>query len=235
VTADDEPARLAAATDVDTAGRTLHVIFRSAAEPPLAGGPAYLEAEVSLLAGPAIRLISSSARATGRSREYSFAARGPDGRSLRDPFADAVEIGGVQTSTPLTAERPVLQQVLLNQFLTLESVRDAVPDGHTAELEVRCVRQLGLEGQPNDNVPTAAVVLHLRMPRNDDELADRYRRAAETITSTPQFTVGREQLLTELCTARNRLAIDALTALVSHPDTSVAARARHALSALPGT
>ena len=47
-----------------------------------------------------------------------------------------------------------------------------------------------------------------------------------------QFDVHREQLVVELCTARNSLAVDALTTLTHHPDGSVAARAKQALDAL---
>jgi hypothetical protein len=70
------------------------------------------------------------------------------------------------------------------------------------------------------------------MHRDDAALARQYRRVADAIMKTGQFDVEREKLLVELCTARNRLVVDALSFLVGHPDAGVAARARQALTDL---
>ena len=223
-----------AAADVTVAGRVLRVDFRSPAEPVLAGGPAYLEVVISLLAGDPTRLVAGSARATGRSREYSFSAETPAGTPLRDPFAGAVEIGGVQTAVPVAPDAPALEHVLLNQFLTLEALRDAVPDGETADIVVRCSRTLALDGEATDDVPAATAEHRLPLRRDDAALADTYRRAAADIMATHQFTAERERLLLELTTARNDLAAEPLSTLTEHPDAQVSARAAHALEALRG-
>jgi hypothetical protein len=220
-----------ATADVETAGRVLQVAFTPDAGPLLAGGPVYLDGVVSLLMGDPVGLLSSAARATGRSREYAFAAEGPDGVPLRDPFSDAVEIGGIETSRPLTMTAPVTEHLLVNQFLTLEDVRDAIPDGQTTELVVRCSRLLRLEGLPEDPA-TATAAVHLWIRRDDAALANYYREAADAIMATQQFDVAREQRLVELFSARSELATDALSSLIDHPDAYVAARARQALAAL---
>ena len=218
---------------VRTAGRTLRVLFRPPAEPVLAGGPVHLDAVVELVAGEPAGLVSSSARATGRSRDYTFEAQGPDGTPLADPFATAVEVGGVATVTPLTRDAPVAEEVLLNQFLALESLAAAVPDGGTLELAVRCARRLALGGLTDDDAPAATAVVGIRMRRDDAELARRYRSAAEAVAGESRHTVDRERHLAELFSARNPLAGPALTALAGHPDPAVAAAARAALDALP--
>jgi hypothetical protein len=216
-------------TDVTSGGRTVRVEFRPAEEPVLVGGPVRLDAVISLLSGDPVELASGSARATGRNRDYTFTARARSGAPLRDPYADAIEIGGVDTSVPLTTDAPVIEEVLLNQFLALESLRDTVPDGGSTELVVRCARQLRLEGLPAE---TAVTDLRVPMRRDDAALARHYADAAAEVAGTAQFDVHRERLLVELCTARDPLVADALSSLVDHPDGSVAARAAQALTAL---
>ena len=221
-----------ATADVETAGRTLQVVFTPDAGPLLAGGPAYLDGVVSLGMGDPVGLLASAARATGRSREYTFTADGPDGAPLRDPFADAVEIGGIETSRPLTTNAPVTEHLLLNQFLTLEDLRDGIPDGHAADLVLECSRMLRLEGVPQQDAPRATAAVHLLIRRDDAALASYYRQQADAVMAAKQFDVVREQRLVELFSARNELARDALSSLTDHPDGYVAARARQALAAL---
>jgi hypothetical protein len=222
----------AAADEVETAGRILRMVFRPDAMPLLAGAPAYVDGVISLRAGDPVALLTSGARATGRSREYAFTATGPDGIRVTDPFADAVEMGWVETFFQLAPSTPVTEHLLLNQFLTLERVRDAVPDGDTTELVVQCARVLRLQGYPNEDAPTATAELHLRIRRDDAAVRRRYDQAAEAIMATEQFDVFREQRLVELVCARNELVVDALTSMTSHRDSSVAARAQQALAAL---
>jgi hypothetical protein len=227
VTAGDGPT----AAEVETAGRAFRVAFHPPAGPVLAGGPAVLDAVVSLAAGDPVKVLTSSARATGRSGEYLFEATGPDGGPLRDPYADAIEIGGVETQRLVTTDESLAERVLLNQFLALESVRETVPEGAGAELVVRCARLLRLEGVPEEP-PTAALAVHLRVHRDDAALARYYAEAADTIMGSAQVGVASEQRLVELCNARNELAAGALSSLTAHPDAGVAARARYALAAL---
>jgi hypothetical protein len=221
-----------AAVDVETAGRTLQVVFRPDAGPLLAGGPAYLDGTVSLVRGDPVGLLASAARATGRSREYVFTADGPGGTPLRDPFADAIEIGGIETPRPLTTSAPVTEHLLLNQFLTLEDLRDGISDGDSTDLIVECSRVLRLEGVPQQDAPRATAAVHLLIRRDDATLARYYRQQADAIMATQQFDVMREQRLTELFSARTELARHALSSLTDHPDGYVAARARQALAAL---
>ncbi len=91
--------------DVIVTYRTVAVEFSADAGPLLAGGPVSLEVVISLREGEPADLIASSSRATGRSPEYAFTGTLPGGAALRDPYADAVEIG-VQTSQSLPAARP---------------------------------------------------------------------------------------------------------------------------------
>jgi hypothetical protein len=74
--------------------------------------------------------------------------------------------------------------------------------------------------------------LSLTLHRDDAAVADRYRSAAAAVMAAKHFDVYREQLVVEMCNARNSFVADALTTLTRHPDGSVAARARQALDAL---
>jgi hypothetical protein len=212
--------------------RTFRVTFGPADEPALAGGPVHLRVVVALLSGGPVQLAESAARATGRSREYAFTANGPDGGPLPDPFADAVEIGGVETFREVTTEVPVTADVLLNQFLELDRVREALPDGGTLQLAVHCRRWLRLRTQADDETAAASAIVHVQMRRDDAELARRFQTAAAAILRAGQFDVARERLLTELVSARSPLAIGALSALLGHSDGYIVARAPQALDAL---
>jgi hypothetical protein len=218
--------------DVIVADRTVAVEFSADAGPLLAGGPVSLEVVISLRDGEPADLIASASRATGRSPEYAFTGTLPGGATLRDPYAGAVEIGGVQTAQSLTAQAPVVQHVLLNQFLTLEDVLDHLADGDSIELVLQAGREIRFEGSPDGEAVRAEASLTLTLRRDDAALAARYRKAAEAVMAARQFDVRREQLVVELCTARNSLAVDALTTLTHHPDGSVAARAQQALDVL---
>jgi len=218
--------------EVALAGRTLRVDFQSGAEPLLAGGPVYLEVAISLLAGEPTRLVTGAARATGRSREDAFSASTPAGTPLQDPFARAPELGGVQTALQLLVGTPAIERVLLNQFLTLEALRDAVPEGEAADIVIHCSRTLSLEGEKHGDAQAATTDLNLSMRRDDAALSDVYKRAAAEIMASLQFTARREQLVVELTTARNALAAEPLSVLTEHSDSQVSTRAAQALQAL---
>lgn len=217
-------------TQLEIAGRAVDVMFRADAAPSLAGGPAYVEAVISLLDGPSGGIVSSVARATGRSRDFLFSALDPVGAPLRDPYAEAIEIGGVETVLPLTQQAPVTQRVLVNQYLTLEQLRTVAQDGITSEFLLRCARVVKFDA--DQEAITAESVLTLRLLRDDAALERHYRRLAEAVRATPQFDATRELLVLELVTARSPLAVGALSALADHPDGAVSARVRQALTAL---
>lgn len=220
------------------AGRTVEVEYAVDGGRRLAGGPLNLTVTVALRDGAPGRLISSSARSTGRSREYTFEGTLgtlAGGRTLRDPYADAIEIGGVQTAQDLRVGNPVVQHVLVNQFLTLEDVLAEVADGDSVELNLRGRRQIqfeGWSGQGSQDAGGASAVLRLTMHRDDSALAAFYRRSADAALAAAQADPSRERRVVELCTARNQLAVQALTELGRHSDPSVADRARQALAAL---
>lgn len=231
--AGDDP--ITASVTVTGAGRSVEVTWAVAGGRLLAGGPLFLEVTIALRDGAPGRLIASSARSTGRSREYSFSGTALDGRTtLRDPYADALEFGGVQTAQDLRADTQVVQRVLVNQFLTLEDARTAVADGDAVDLLLRAHREVRFEDGPADHGPgrDATADLRLTLHRDDAALAAFYRRAAEAVLGAAQADPAREQRVLELCTARNQVAAPALTALARHPDPTVADRARRALAAL---
>ena len=231
----DDP--VTAAATVTGAGRTVHVDYTVGGGRLLAGGPLALTVTIALRDGEPGRLISSSARSTGRSREYSFhgTLSTPSGETtLRDPYADAIEIGGVQTAQDLRADTPLVQRVLVNQFLTLEDVLAAVADGDSVELALRAQREVRFEGGSADDQPHAgaAAALRITLHRDDAALAAFYRRCADHVLEAAQADPVREQWVVELCTSRNQWAVPALTELARHPDRSVADRARQALADL---
>lgn len=236
LTPDDDPIT-ASATFVG-AGRSVELDYAVAGGRLLAGGPLELTVTVALRDGAPGRLISSSARSTGRSREYSFhgtLGTLAGGTTLRDPYADAIEIGGVQTAQDLRVDTPVVQHVLVNQFLTLEDVLAEVADGDSVELILRARRQVQFEGWSGDGAQDASgapAVLRLTVHRDDSALAAFYRRSADAVLAAAQADPTRERRVVELCTARNQLAAQALTELGRHSDLSVANRARQALAAL---
>lgn len=216
------------------AGRSVDVGYAVDGGRLLAGGPLSLTVTVSLRDGAPGRLIASSARSTGRSREYTFHGTLVGGTTLRDPYADALELGGVQTAQDLQIDIPVVQHVLVNQFLTLEDALAEIDDGDSVELLLQARRQLQFEDRPADGPPDAGPVadLSLTLHRDDAALAAFYHRTAEAVLGAAQADPAREQRVVQLCTARNHLAAPALTELARHPDPSVADRARRALAAL---
>ncbi len=213
---------------VPVAGRRLAMACRPESEELLAGGPVWLAAELRLIEGEPIGLVAGSSRASGRSTEYRCEADG-----LRDPFADAVEIGGVETTRRLSSAEPVREELLLNQFLTLEDLLTRVPEGATARVDVRCRRRLLVDppessgeppGEPAEAVDEIAVTLR----RDDARVREDYLATARTILAGVVDTV-RNRLLIELTCARSPLAGDAWQLLTSHPDPVVAGRARQML------
>jgi len=210
--------------------RDLEVAFEPEEEPGLAGGPVYVEVTISLVDGEPVTVLSGASRSTSRNDDYTFTAAAPGDVTLRDPFADAVELGGVEFPRELTAGTPLTERVLLNQFLTLEDLVGAQPDGRTTPLTVRAVRRIR---QPASGEPTdAPVELQIPLRHDDDALARWYRDVADTVRAARDGDAVREQRLTELLTARNHLATDALETLTGHPDPGVAQRVALALSAL---
>ena len=137
----------------------------------------------------------------------------------------------MQTSQLLAVGAPLVEHILLNQFLTIEDALHEVGDGESIGLVVDASRQIRFEASPDDGVGATAS-LSLTLHRDDAAVADRYRSAAAAVMAAKQFDVHREQLVVELCNARNPLVADALTTLTRHPDGSVAGRARQALDAL---
>lgn len=210
-------------------GREIVAEFRSPAAVLLAGGPVDLEVLLRLSGGVPATVTTSVARATGRSRDYRFEAHAPDGTLLTDPYAAAVEIGGVQASSVLSAGEPLCDRVLLNQFLTLERIRPMLEEGESFELRVSGARQLHLAGGV-DGEAGAEVIVELL--RDDAALHAELNRIAESIRDTSDYTIERARQLLALVSIRDPIGSDALTIVIGHHDAAVAAMARQALTAL---
>lgn len=217
--------------EVQTAGRIIRVRFEIDDE-ALAGGPVPVTSIVSLRSGDPVGIVLGASRATGRSSEYAFAADGPDGAPLPDPYAGAVEVGGIEGALPLTPDAPRTERVLLNQFLALERVRDEVADGEAADLEVRCARLIRVDVAPIPDPPSATAVLRVTLRHDDAALRSWADETAALVLAGREVDVVREQRVLELVTARSAPVAGALDALTRHPDQAIAARARRALDAL---
>jgi hypothetical protein len=218
--------------EVQTPGRIVRVRFEIDGESALAGGPVPVTGLVSLRSGEPVGLVLGASRATGRSDEYTFAADGPDGVPLPDPYADAIDVGGIEGALPLTADAPRTERVLLNQFLALEHLRDLLADGEAAELAVHCARRIRLDDAPAADPPTATAVLRVTLRRDDAALRSWADETAAVVLDGREVDVVREQRVLELVMARSAPVADALDALTRHPDHGIAARARYALDAL---
>ncbi|MGR0221056.1 hypothetical protein [Agromyces sp. ZXT2-6] len=219
--------------DVSVAGRTVEVRFRIDASEVVAGAPVEIMTEIRLGDGDPFELRSAGARSTARSREYSFEADGPDSVPLRDPFADEVDIGGVESSVLVASDRPDRGRILLNRFLTLEDLRSSLPEGGRFDLVVHCERRIRVAGDARDAEPPA-VRTELRVPvvRDDAACAAEYGRLADVVLGHPSAHVLREQALDALLSARSTVAEAALVAVAEHPDPTVAGPARHAIDAM---
>ncbi len=216
-------------------GRSISVEFRPTTTPLLAGGPVEVSATLRLLDGDAATVTTSVERSTGRSRDYRFAVDGPEGVSLGDPYAAAIEMGGVQTSDQLTVDAPLEDTVLLNQFLELERLRSTINDGDTAEVRVRGERVVHLvSDQGDDDTVTATAIFTLQLRRDDAALAAVLAQMAESICATPGNTTSRTRDLLQLSTIRDPIAQQALEMLASHPDPEVTTAAAQALAGLRG-
>ena len=229
---DGEPADARVIRPAQLAGRQIAAEFRLPATVLLAGGPVDLDTILWLTSGGPVTLTTSVERATGRSRDYRFAADAPDGSPLSDPYAETVEMGGVQTSFQLTSAAPLRDKVLLNQFLSLERIRPMLDDGASVDLRVSGTRQLHLDGNDGGGEETAESEFTVRLSRDDAALSAELGRIAQSILETSSYTVDRGRQMLVLATIRDPIGADALTVVAGHQDAEVAAMAHRALAAL---
>ncbi len=211
-------------------GGEISVEFRPVGTDLLAGGPIELDTVLRLSGGDPVTVTTSVERSTGRSRDHRFTADIPDGRALSDPYRDAVEMGGVQTSDVLTAQAPLRDTILLNQFLDIERLRPAIDPDSSVDVHVVGERRVTTEAGDG----TARRGFTLRLRRDDAALAARLRQIAASINAAPGYTTDRARELLRLSTLRDPIAIAALRAVAGHPDPEVAGAVERALSALHG-
>jgi hypothetical protein len=160
----------------------------------------------------------------------AFAAELEDsGVVLDDPAAGSANIGGPAGAVPLAEGRPFAQELLVNQFLSLERLTDAVPAGDTQVLTLQLTRTLRVGADQAEALQArgapveAELTLTVRgdpaeLDRIADELAEAVRR------DELPGSVAREQALTTLLAMRTPAAARHLQALEDHPDPGIRAR-----------
>jgi hypothetical protein len=146
---------------------------RAAVDQPevLAGGPLTVVWRLRAETGT-VHVALGGDRVTGRLAGFSFTGRvqGSD-VALTDPAAGSVDLGGpIGTHEVGAAEFSV--PLLVNDFLTLDAARDAVPPGETRELELGCRWDLRA-GDAATVLGAAPVPLQvtLRVPLRRDDTA----------------------------------------------------------------
>jgi len=194
----------------------------------VAGAPLTVRCEIEPEDGAALFLLVSGDSATGRPAGVSFGAQGA-GVELVDPARDAVNIGGPAGAVPLAAGQPFSQELLVNQFLTLERLADEIPEGSTATvtLVLRRELQIGRDQAGAMRAPAQAAEVELELGFRGDpgelrRIADRL--ADEVAADTAPGSVAREQALTTLLALRTPHAAERLAELRDHPDEGVRAR-----------
>jgi hypothetical protein len=186
--------------------------------PVLAGGPMVA---VWTLHGPPADVALGGSRTLNRTTGFSFAgtAEGLD-VPLTDPAADVVDLGGPMGARPLP-EAGLTVSLLVNQYLTVENLRPALPPGGSGVLALRCRWDLVAGAEP---VP---LELTLRVPvrRDDDALADVVREQVEAVLRTEKPD---EDALNRLAALRYPDAARLVSAADADPE-----RTAWALAALP--
>src|SRR5215472_10969545 len=191
-------------------GVALRAGFRAATAEELAGGPLEVEAFVDNTGAAPLYLALAGEGSRLRPARFSFAAtvEGLD-VELDDPEAGAPDAGGPATVVAVPPGESRSQSLLVNEFLRLEKLSQALGPGE-------------------------AVALTLRVRRDDEALealvAGLAARSGVEWTAVP--SPDRERAIVRLAALRHPGAAAALRSLQRHGDPAVRRYAERALRAL---
>src|SRR5215831_4119286 len=126
-------------------GVALRAGFRAATAEELAGGPLEVEAFVDNTGAAPLYLALAGEGSRLRPARFSFAAtvEGLD-VELDDPEAGAPDAGGPATVVAVPPGESRSQSLLVNEFLRLEKLSQALGPGETRALTLRCRRPMPL-------------------------------------------------------------------------------------------
>jgi hypothetical protein len=196
----------------------------------VAGAPLTVTAAVENAGSSPLFLMVAADRGSGRPADVAFTGQleGAD-LVLDDPAAGGADIGGPAGAVPLAAGRPIVQELLVNQFLSLERLADAVPAGESRRLTLRLVRSCRLGAAQADALRARGEPVEVEValtvrgdPAELDRIADELAQAVR-LDAQPG-SVAREQALTTLLALRTPAATRHLRSLADHPDPGVRAR-----------
>lgn len=223
--------------DVTVRGAPLTVTFEVSDIPVLAGGPASGSLVIGNSAGGPVAVPVGADRARRRPRYVSMAAS-IDGLDLSivDPWSGLPERGGVAGRTDVEPGGTFAQQVLLNDFLTLEDTRPAMRPGQRAMLRVDCTRWLALPnpatGSPDHTTEVGArMLVEVPIVRDDDRLSALGEDLLDELLRRPPTGVqDRERAVGRLAATAAESAPHYLEALTASGDPHLAGLATEALA-----
>lgn len=205
--------------EIDVDGAVVESSVRVDAQPVLAGGPLDVIWRLRLVGAGPVYVALGGDRVTNRLAGFAFTATLVDSSvPFEDPAADQVDLGGpmgVQAVTPEGLD----VDVFVNQFVTLEAARLALPTGGRGVLELACHWDLLLGPRP-DAVFAAAprstdLRLQVELRRDDEALRALVQRQAEAVLRAPRED---EDALTRLTALRHPDAESIATEIGGDPD-----------------
>jgi len=217
-------------TDLEVDGVPVRAGFRVSTQDVLAGGPLEVDFVVANSGDTPVYLTVSADRSRLRPDQFTLTAGLVEpNREFGDPMADAVYLGGPSTVVSVQPSGTYTQSLLVNQFVSLEQVPDALAasGSEAGMLWLRCQRQLRISAS-EDRVRAAqpmSVEGTLSLPLRTDQaaldaqiaaLADQLRSDTE-----PTGAGDREARVTELIALRSPAALGQLESLRNHPDATV--------------
>ena len=161
--------------EIEADGAVVEASVRVDNQPVLAGGPLDVIWRLRLVGAGPVYVALGGDRVASRLAAFAFTASLVDSSvPFEDPTADHVDLGGpmgVQAVTPNGLD----VNVFVNQFVTLEGTRLALPPGGRGVLELTCHWDLLLGPRPEAVFAAAPRPTDLRLrvevPRHDDRTA----------------------------------------------------------------
>jgi hypothetical protein len=203
---------------VEANGTAFNVTVRVEDAPVLAGGPMTVTWGLRTT-GAAAYVALGGDRVLGRMTGFSFTgALDGANTSLADPAEGALDLGGPVGLQEVT-ESALTVPLLVNQFLTVERLRDALRPGENGTLILHCRWDLVAAGDREHVLGSAPVPidLTLRVPvhRDDDMLMGVVQ---ELVTAVLTADREDEEALARLAALRYSDAVDLVERTGGDPD-----------------
>jgi hypothetical protein len=219
-------------------GVNLGIAFNLTSRELYAAGPLVLELTVTNRARTPILYLTGTANIRPAYLRFSAELQ-PPGLVLRDPYPKTpLEPGGVFASISLQPGQSHRQTVVVNQFVTLEDTRGAIPNGQSARLQVRW--QHFVAASTTEQYPSKPEAvdgsLQVTLVRDDEKLRATLDAVADTLLrdsgAAARDPVGRRDAIAKLASVRIPEVIPHLRKLADFPDFEVRRMAQFALSEL---